>query len=104
MLFDLKRYPFAAHTVHEAPAAPGVWVLWEGNEPTWIGVARAPGATIRSCLSDRLDGGDASAREATHYSWRLSLEPTALARELMRECTERLRKTPRCNDADLESA
>ena len=81
-LFDMHRYPFDARVIHGAPEEPGVYVLWEGTEATYIGTAE-PGMTIKRRLLDHLSGQNHCGCRPTHYSWRLAPNPGIVERELL---------------------
>ncbi|HTM58773.1 MAG TPA: hypothetical protein VL199_00320 [Burkholderiales bacterium] len=97
MPFEMKRYPFSRPILEYAPFdIGGVYVLWEGDEVIYIG--RTGSATnIRACLLEHLDGkrGDCT-RNATHYSWEITLWDAARETELLALFTRENRKDPRC--------
>jgi hypothetical protein len=97
MLLDLARYPFAAYAIGGAPDDPGVYILWEGDELTYIGVATGSGATIKSCLLEKLEKRERCNCSPTHYSWRLGVNLRLLERELLEKYERHTRGLPRCN-------
>lgn len=99
MLFELRRYPFLAAVIDGAPHEAGVYVLWEGDELTYIGAAGPGGMTIRSRLLEHLGGQDHCSCSPTHYSWRLARFPHILEREFLGQHKVKLQDVPRCNKA-----
>ena len=62
----------------QAPASPGVYLLYRGHRLIYIGLAAA-GATIRERLRYHLRGaGGACTRSATEFDYEASAEPLAL--------------------------
>jgi hypothetical protein len=75
-----EHLPFDARHVAEAPAAPGVYLLYRGHRLIYIGLAAA-GATIRERLRHHLGGnGDACTRSASEFDYEASVDPIALYR------------------------
>jgi hypothetical protein len=99
-LFEMHRYPFDARVIQGAPAEPGVYVLWEGTEVTYIGTAE-PSMTIKQRLLDHLSGQNHCGCRPTHYSWRLAPNPGMVERELLGQYRHKLAALPRCNQAGL---
>src|SRR5918999_2780111 len=67
-----EHAPFDARNVFEAPAAPGVYVLYRGHRLVYIGLAAAP-ATIRDALQWHLRGdGGACTQRATEFDYETS--------------------------------
>ncbi|OGA59992.1 MAG: hypothetical protein A3G81_26165 [Betaproteobacteria bacterium RIFCSPLOWO2_12_FULL_65_14] len=91
----VRRYSFNRIVLAGAPAEPGVYALWQGEELIYYGRAYN-GATIRSRLLDHYE----SRAHATHYSWEITAEPAARERELLREYQEAYGRLPRLNAAD----
>jgi len=99
MLFELRRYPFLPAVIEGAPEQAGVYVLWEGDELTYIGAAGPGTMTIKSRLLEHLRGEDHCSCSPTHYGWRLARHPQALERELLDQHQAKLQDAPRCNKA-----
>lgn len=100
------RYPFTDIMVNGAPAQPGVFALWLGDDLIYYG--RTSGdATITSCLLDHLRGAQGRCTAAaTHYTWEVCRDPLQREAELLLEYQKRFRQLPRCNGAaaSLEGA
>jgi excinuclease UvrABC nuclease subunit len=93
-----ELFPFTARLIAGAPEEPGVYVLWEDGEITYIGHAQGRGATIRSRLVDHFSGTHSPCtRRATHYSWEISLKPAAREAALLEEYQQANARLPRCN-------
>jgi hypothetical protein len=90
-----RRYSFNRIVLAGAPAEPGVYALWNGDEVIYYGRAYH-GATIRSRLLEHYESGI----KATHYSWEISAEPAAREIELLREYQDAYGRLPRMNAAD----
>lgn len=77
---SLARAPFVSRHVREAPASPGVYLLYRGHRLIYIGLAAA-GATIRERLQHHLRGdGGRCTRSATEFDYEPSAEPIPLYR------------------------
>ncbi|TAK83963.1 MAG: hypothetical protein EPO20_15975 [Betaproteobacteria bacterium] len=90
-----RRYSFNRIVLAGAPAEPGVYALWQGDEVIYYGRAYN-GATIRSRLLEHYE----SRTKATHYSWEITAEPAARESELLREYQDAYGRLPRMNAAD----
>lgn len=90
-----RRYSFNRIVLAGAPAEPGVYALWNGDEVIYYGRAYH-GATIRSRLLEHYE----SRAKATHYSWEITAEPAARESELLREYQDANGRLPRMNAAD----
>ncbi|HEX6267816.1 MAG TPA: hypothetical protein VFZ81_13090 [Burkholderiales bacterium] len=93
-----RRYKFNRIVIAGAPAEPGVYTLWQGDEVIYYGRAmgRSDGdATIRSRLLEHLEAQVG----ATHYSWEISREPVARERELLEQFRKAFGRLPRLNQA-----
>jgi hypothetical protein len=97
-LAELTRYPFAAYAVTAAPDEPGIYLLWERGELTYIG-STAADATIRSILFEHLADPTRCPCRPTHYSWRLARQPKFAEYVLLKDHLARFRSLPRCNKA-----
>lgn len=91
------RYAFTKTMVAGAPADPGVYALWEGEELIYYGHARGQGETIQSSLERHRDGANGCTSGATHYGWEISANPPAREAELLREFERTHKRLPRCN-------
>jgi hypothetical protein len=75
--------PFDARRVAEAPASPGVYLLYRGHRLIYIGVAAA-GASIQECLRYHLRGkGGPCTHSATEFDYETSADPLALYRHYL---------------------
>lgn len=75
-----EHLPFHAANVAQAPASPGVYLLYRGHRLIYIGLAAA-GATIRERLARHLRGeGGSCTRSATEFDYETSSDPVALYR------------------------
>jgi hypothetical protein len=95
-LKELIRYPFAAYAIAAAPDEPGIYILWERGELTYIG-STAGDATIHSILLDHLANPGKCPCRPTHYSWRLARQPKFAEYLLLKDHLERFQTLPRCN-------
>jgi hypothetical protein len=89
-----RRYRFSQVVVAGAPAEPGVYTLWQGDEVIYYGRAQGE-ATIRSRLLEHLE----AAVGATHYGWEISREPAARESELLQQYRQAFGRLPRLNEA-----
>jgi hypothetical protein len=96
MPIEAPRYHLTRSMVAGAPEEPGVYALWKGEELIFLGRA-SQAATIRACLVEHLGGACPCTRQATHYTWELSLQPAAREAEVLREFQARFGRLPRCN-------
>ena len=94
--FKLQRYPFDEQALQSAPDQSGLYVLWEGDELTYMGSAGPPGPTIRQRLLEHWSERDRSC-SATHYSWRLALHHTELLDDWLSRHAAIFQALPRCN-------
>jgi len=99
MFLGMYRYPFATAFIEGAPDEAGVYVLWEGNEVTYIGTAGPGAMTIRSRLVEHIRGQHHCSCNPTHYSWRLARFPQVAERELLSLHKLHFQDVPRCNRA-----
>jgi len=77
---SVAHLPFISRHVGEAPAQPGVYLLYRGHRLIYIGLAAA-GATIRERLRDHLRGADGTCtRSATEFEYEASEDPIVLYR------------------------
>ncbi len=87
-----RRYSFNRIVLAGAPAEPGVYALWQGDEIVYYGRA-LNGSTIRSRLLEHYE----NRAQATHYSWEITQEPAFREGELLREYQEAYGRLPRMN-------
>jgi hypothetical protein len=98
MSFGGGRYRFTRSMVEGAPADPGVYALWEGEELIYYGRADGSAIGIQAALLEHLSGrAGACTGSATHYGWEISLDPAAREAELLAEFRSAFRRLPRCN-------
>jgi len=90
-----RRYSFNRIVLAGAPAEPGIYALWQGEEIIYYGRALS-GATIRSRLLEHYE----NRARATHYSWEITHEPALREAELLREYQEAYGRLPRMNAAN----
>ena len=75
-----EHVPFVSRGVAEAPASPGVYLLYRGHRLIYIGLAAA-GATIQERLQYHLRGdGGPCTRSATEFDYETSADPVPLYR------------------------
>jgi hypothetical protein len=96
MPIEAPKYRFTPGMAGGAPEEAGVYALWRGDELIFLGRA-SQAATIRACLVEHLGGSCPCTRQATHYTWELSLQPAAREAEVLREFQARFGRLPRCN-------
>jgi hypothetical protein len=78
-----EHLAFHSRAVADAPAAPGVYLLYRGHRLIYIGLAAA-GATIQERLRHHLRGaGGACTRSATEFDYEASDDPLALYRHYL---------------------
>jgi hypothetical protein len=94
-----KRYPFVEYAIAGAPADPGVFALWEGDELIYIGAAQGDGTTLQSALKEHLQGLFPCTRGSTHYSWQLARNVKTLEQKVLQEFRGSFQRLPRCNRA-----
>ena len=82
-------FPFTEVHVSTAPRSQGVYILFEGDMPIYVGVARGLGATIRSQLQRLLGDEDTAASAGTHYRWAIAGDPRAVRSELLADYERR---------------
>jgi hypothetical protein len=78
-----EHLPFDARGVAEAPASPGVYLLYRGHRLIYIGLAAA-GATIRQSLQRHLNGeGGPCTHAATEFDYETSGDAPLLYRHYL---------------------
>ena len=92
-----ERHRFTTWQISGAPPAPGVYVLWEGDGPIYVGATRGD-ASIRSRLQDHY-ARRAAPHDASHFSWEITREPARREAELLAEFHRANARLPRCNEA-----
>jgi hypothetical protein len=96
-----EHVPFGARNVAEAPAAPGVYLLYRGHRLIYIGLASA-GTTIRHCLEEHRRGARGPCTErATEFDYETSAYASWLYRHYIAvylDATGGL--LPDCNQVD----
>jgi hypothetical protein len=94
-LFTNKKWTFNQTNVEHAPDDPGVFLLWAGDEVIYIGQVRT--GTIKRALLRHLEGafGDCT-KNASHYSWEITLWPAAREARLLDEFAKKYQRGPRC--------
>lgn len=98
MSFGGGRYRFTRSMVEGAPADPGVYALWQGEELIYYGRADGSMSGIRAALLEHLSGtAGPCTGSATHYGWEISLDPAVRETELLAEHMRAFRRLPRCN-------
>lgn len=73
-----KRYPFNPTTLMYAPAAPGVYTLWNRDVLLFVGQARAPETVLERLMDHYCARAKPSC--ATHCGWELTDLQTWLER------------------------
>jgi len=92
-----QRHRFTTWQISGAPPQTGVYVLWERDEPIYVGATRGE-ATIRSRLQDHY-ARRTLPHDATHFSWELSSEPARREAELLEEFRAMNTRLPRGNES-----
>jgi hypothetical protein len=96
MPMDAQRHRFTTWQISGAPPVAGVYVLWERDEPIFIGATRGD-ATIRSRLQDHY-ARRTQPHDATHFSWQAASESARREAELLAEFRLANARLPRCNE------
>lgn len=79
----LSHAPFVSRHVEEAPALPGVFLLYRSGRLIYLGLA-GPGGSIRERLRQHLRGDAGSCtRAATEFDYEASADPVALYRHYL---------------------
>jgi len=82
--------------IEDSPEFIGVYVLWRGDEPIYIGRVSENG-TIRAALLEHQDGARGTCTmRASHYSWELTVWPNSRETELLSEFHRRYGRDPEC--------
>ena len=97
---NAQRHRFTTWQIAGAPPAKGVYVLWERDEPIYIGATRGD-ATIRSRLQDHYARRTAP-HDASHFSWELAPDPARRESELLMEFRDANSRVPRYNQRAKE--
>ena len=92
-----ERHRFTTWQISGAPTAPGVYLLWEGDEVIYIGATRGD-ASIRSRLQDHY-ARRVKPHDATHFTWELTTSPREREAQLVAEFHIANSRLPRCNEA-----
>lgn len=75
--------PFVSRHVDEAPALPGVFLLYRSGRLIYIGLA-GPGGSIRERLRQHLRGeAGACTRAATEFDYEAATDPLSLYRHYL---------------------
>jgi hypothetical protein len=77
-----EHVPFGERNVSEAPASPGVYLLYRGHRLIYIGLA-AGRATIQERLRHHLREGGPCTRSATEFDYETSADPLSLYRHYL---------------------
>lgn len=93
---EMRRHRFTTWQIAGSPPEAGVYVLWERDEPIYVGATRGE-ATIRSRLQDHY-ARRAEPHDATHFGWEVSREPARREAEVLEEFRITNSRLPRCND------
>jgi hypothetical protein len=86
--------PFNESLIAAAPAAAGVFALWQGGGIVYYGRA----ATIRVALDEQLRARALGARGVTGCSWEVVADPESRHKELLSEYVAAHRCVPLWND------
>ena len=86
----------------DAPAAPGVFVLYEGPEIIYVGKAEEGRSTIRSRLHSHLRGDEGECtRSANYFSSRIKRDEDdldVLVKDMLGNFEWHHSRLPRCNE------
>ena len=91
-----ERHRFTTWQISGAQKERGVYVLWEKDEPIYVGLTRGEG-TLRSCLQEHY-ARRMRPHDATHFSCEICLDPVRREGELLAEFRAANSRLPRCND------
>jgi hypothetical protein len=92
-------YAFTQTNVNAAPATHGIYVLYTGNEITYIGRAAGDGVTIRSRLQSHLSGNEGPCTKAsTQFLAETNSRPISREKELLEWFERENKRLPRCNE------
>jgi len=100
MPINTQRHRFTTWQISGAPPAAGVYVLWERDEPIYIGATRGD-ASIRSMLQDHY-ARRTRPHDASHFSWELSRDPALREAELLAAFRLTNAHVPRYNERAKE--
>ena len=89
-------YRFTPAIVQGAPDTSGVYALWQDGEMIYLGRAESLRVQLLAHLQQRAP----CTRDATHYSWELSLRAEAREAELLEQFRQRHGRLPRCNNGE----
>lgn len=92
---NVERHRFTTWQISGAPVERGVYVLWENDEPIYVGATRGD-ATLRSCLQEHY-ARRARPHDATHFSCEICRDPVQREAELLAEFRIANSRLPRCN-------
>jgi len=95
--------PFVSRHVDEAPASPGVFLLYRRGRLVYIGLA-GPGGSIRERLHEHLRGQAGSCtRSATEFDFEASPYPVSLYRQYFAVYLgTSAGRLPECNEAVVD--
>jgi hypothetical protein len=92
--------PFTEMNIKRAPAATGIYALYDGAGVIYYGRAVGDGITLRSRLMDHIAGRDSvCTRGARAFTWEACMDPEARDEALLTEFESRHSSRPRCNVA-----
>ena len=91
-----QRHRFTTWQISGAPAAPGVYTLWDGDEAIYVGASRGD-ATIRACLQEHY-ARRVQPHDATHFTCEIAANPAQREAELLAEFRIANSRLPRCNE------
>lgn len=94
MSINTGSVPFTESLIAAAPAAAGVFALWEGGGIVYYGKA----AEIRRALDEHLRGRTVSGRLVSGCSWEVASDPDGRHSELLRTYAAAHRTLPLWND------
>jgi hypothetical protein len=90
-----ERHRFTTWQISGAPQTRGVYVLWEKNEPIYVGATRGE-ANLRWCLQEHY-ARRVQPHDATWFSCEICPDPAAREAELLAEFRIANSRLPRCN-------
>jgi len=94
MSITSSSLPFTETLVAAAPAAPGVFALWQAGGIVYYGRA----ATIRIALDEQLRARAMSEQRVSGCSWEVAVDPERRHGELLRQYTAAHHALPLWND------
>lgn len=95
-MISSKYYAFNHDNVNVSPDSPGVYLLYQGQELSYIGRASK---SIRDRLKAHFAGSEGPCTSrATWYRREMHSDPVGREKELLQHFRREFARLPRCND------